>query len=186
MSHLLWANEDSGDEEQGEEDHFVELLASDALEEKAVLVAAAEEGSDPCLLSQAHQEHVQRQVQQVLQQALVNKGLQDFDLESAADADPAALRKARFAKRKVLEAEAAAKLVQPVAAPFDAMEAELELEGDGINVDFLQGYLGPPEEGPLNMRAGSSAFPNAKVPPRHGTLGASMAFGTMAGAKELG
>jgi hypothetical protein len=126
------ANDDSGDEEQGEEDNFVEQVASDALEEKAVLAAAAEEGSDPCMLSQALQEHVQGQVQQVLQQALVNKGLQDFDLESAADGDPAALRKARNAKRKALEAEAAAKLVLPVAAPFDAMEAVQELKGDRI------------------------------------------------------
>jgi hypothetical protein len=43
VSHLWWANDDSGDEEQGEEDHFVEQVASDALEEKAVLAAAARE-----------------------------------------------------------------------------------------------------------------------------------------------
>jgi hypothetical protein len=105
MSHLWWANDDSGDDEQGEEDHFVEQeqVASDALEEKAVMAAAAEEGSDPCLLSQALQEHVQGQVQQVLQQALVNKGLQGFDLESAAEGDPTALRKAKVAKRKRLK-----------------------------------------------------------------------------------
>jgi hypothetical protein len=107
MPHLWWANDDSGDEEQGEEDHFVEQVASDALEEKAVLACAAEEGSDRCLLGQARQEQVQGHVQQVLQQALVSKGLQDFDLESAAEGDPAALRKARDkdAKRKALEAE---------------------------------------------------------------------------------
>jgi hypothetical protein len=93
MSYLWWANDDSGDEEQGEEDHLVEHVASDALEEKAVLAAAAEEGSDPCLLGQALEEHVQGQVQQVLRQAWVNKGLQDFDFESAADGDPPSLRK---------------------------------------------------------------------------------------------